>query len=97
MRLPCIDRVRCKGERLIEGGTPIPFEARWRISNLPSDLTLCRIMFDENEEYSYEVTMENSEFIDYLIDLIINMRNNEVIDFPQAFYSKLFRIPYACT
>ncbi|AFY69780.1 hypothetical protein Pse7367_1490 [Thalassoporum mexicanum PCC 7367] len=80
------------GERAIEGGTPIPFEAKWRISNLPSDLTLCRVMFDDDEELSYEVMMENSEFVDYLIDLIINMRNNEVVDFPQAFYSKLFRI-----
>ncbi len=84
-----------EGERQIEGGASIPFVANWRISNLTSDLTLCRVMFEGNPEFSYEVMMENSEFVSYLIETVSGIRGKNVSDFPQAFYSKLFRIKIA--
>ena len=55
-----------EGERNIEGGESIPFVASWYVSKLPSELTRCRLQFDGQAELSYEVTLSNSEFIDYL-------------------------------
>jgi len=80
-----------EGERKIEGGESIPFVASWNISPLPSDLTRCRMQFDGNSEFSYEVTIKNSDFIDYLMDVILNFKRGRITDFSQNFYKKLMR------
>jgi hypothetical protein len=78
-----------EGERRIEGGSSIPFVASWHVSTLPADLTSCRVKFDDNIEMDYEVRMPNHEFIDFLIDLLINTKRTKFTDFPQGFYRKL--------
>ena len=81
-----------EGQRRIEGADGIPFIATWFVSKLPSELTRCRFQFDGNAELSYEVNMANSEFINYLIEVIMNFRRSRVTDFSQTFYRKLLRI-----
>jgi hypothetical protein len=80
-----------EGKRVIEGGESIPFVASWFVSKLPSELTRCRLQFDGQADLSYEVTLSNSEFIDYLIDVIINFKRSQLTDFPAEFYRKLLR------
>jgi hypothetical protein len=80
-----------EGERQIEGAEGIAFVASWYVSKLPSELTRCRLQFDGQAELSYEVTLSNSEFIDYLIDVIMNFKRSKKTDFPQSFYRKLLR------
>ncbi|MDJ0574939.1 MAG: hypothetical protein QNJ65_07205 [Xenococcaceae cyanobacterium MO_234.B1] len=80
-----------EGQRVIEGGELIPFVASWYVSKLPSELTRCRLQFDGQAELSYEVTLSNSEFIDYLIDVIMNFKRSHFTDFPGSFYRKLLR------
>ncbi|MBD1910836.1 MULTISPECIES: type IV pilus biogenesis protein EbsA [unclassified Leptolyngbya] len=80
-----------EGTRRIEGGESIPFVASWTVSSLPADLTRCRMQFDGNAELSYEVTMANFEFVDYLIDVIFNFKATRKADFSQIFYRKLLR------
>ena len=81
-----------EGTRRIEGGESIPFVATWLVSKLPADLTRCRIQFDGNAELSYEVNMANSEFVNYLIEVIMNFKRSRLTDFSQTFYRKLLRI-----
>ena len=83
------------GERRIEGSPAVSFMAVWRVANLPSDLALCRLTFDGDAYMSYEMTLENSEFVGYLIDVVSNIRDKGYVDFPQIFYSKLFRMKLA--
>jgi hypothetical protein len=80
-----------EGERQVEGGESIPFVASWYVSKLPSELTRCRLQFNGQAELSYEVTLSNSEFIDYLIDVIMNFERSKITDFPRDFYRKLLR------
>jgi len=80
------------GERHIEGSPAVSFMAVWRVANLPSDLVLCRMTFEGNADMSYEMTLENSEFVGYLIDVVSSIRDKGHVDFPQIFYSKLFRL-----
>ncbi|MFN3361234.1 MAG: type IV pilus biogenesis protein EbsA [Pseudanabaenaceae cyanobacterium] len=80
------------GERLIEGGPSVPFVATWRVANTPLDFTLCKFIFDNQPELSYELQMVNNEFVSYLIDVINLYKEKQLIDFPTIFYSKLFRI-----
>jgi hypothetical protein len=80
-----------EGERQIEGGESIPFIASWFVSKLPSELTRCRLQFDSQAELSYELTLSNSEFIDYLMDTIKNYQQSRLTDFPRTFYRKLLR------
>lgn len=80
-----------EGERKIEGGESIPFVASWNVSSLPADLTRCRLQFDGNSEFSYELMMANFEFIDFLIDVILNFKRGRFTDFSQTFYRKLMR------
>ncbi len=80
-----------EGNRIIEGGEGIAFVASWYISKLPSELTRCRLQFEGQADLSYEVTLSNSEFIDYLIDVIINFKRSHLTDFPNEFYRKLLR------
>lgn len=80
-----------EGERKIEGGESIPFVATWNVSSLPADLTRCRIQFDGSSELSYELMMANFEFIDFLIEVILNFKRTRLADFSQTFYRKLMR------
>ncbi|NET59485.1 MAG: hypothetical protein F6K47_26075 [Symploca sp. SIO2E6] len=81
-----------EGQRRIEGGDGIPFIATWFVSKLPAEMTRCRFQFDGNAELSYEVSMANSEFINYLIEVIMNFRRSRMTDFSQTFYRRLLRI-----
>lgn len=83
---------RLEGERKIEGGENIPFVATWFVSKLPSQMTSCRLQFDRQAELSYELTILNSEFIEYLMEVIIKFKEESSTDFPQIFYKKLLRI-----
>jgi hypothetical protein len=81
-----------EGSRIIEGGSAIPFVASWYVSKLPSELTRCRLQFEGQAELSYEITILNAEFIDFLIEAIKIAKLNEGdADFPQGFYRKLLR------
>ncbi len=80
-----------EGERTIEGGDNISFVAIWDVSKLPAEITTCRLQFSQQAELSYELSILNSDFIDYLIDLIIEYRRSRLTDFPRAFYRKLLR------
>jgi hypothetical protein len=80
-----------EGERKIEGGESIPFIATWNVSSLPADLTRCRLQFDGNSELSYELMLANFEFIDFLIEVILNFKRARLADFSQTFYRRLMR------
>jgi hypothetical protein len=80
-----------EGQRRIEASENIPFVASWYVSKLPSELTRCRLQFEGQAEFSYEMTILNAEFIDYLIDVIKNFKSSGLADFPQGFYKKLLR------
>lgn len=80
-----------EGMRQIEGNENIPFAASWYVSKLPSELTRCRIQFEGDADKSYEMTVLNAEFIDYLIDVIKVFKQVGAADFPQVFYRKLLR------
>jgi len=81
-----------EGQRKIDGGESIPFIATWNVSNLPADLTRCRIQFDGNADLSYELMLENHRFVDFLIDVIMNFRRTRLSDFPKPFYRKLLGV-----
>ena len=83
---------RLEGQRRIEGAEGITFAASWYVSKLPSELTRCRIQFDGQAELSYEMTILNAEFIDYLIEVININKEAKVVDFPQGFYRKLLKM-----
>ncbi|HIK44752.1 MAG TPA: hypothetical protein IGR64_07655 [Leptolyngbyaceae cyanobacterium M65_K2018_010] len=80
-----------EGERFIEGGESIPFIATWNVSMLPADLTRCRLQFDGDADLSYEIMMATFEFVDFLFDVIVALRNKRPPDFSKAFYRKLLR------
>lgn len=81
-----------EGERKIEHSDGIPFVATWNVSSLPADLTRCRMQFDGNAELSYEMMLASSEFVDFLIDVILNFQRVRTADFSKAFYRKLLRL-----
>ena len=81
-----------EGKRKIEGNEGIPFVASWYVSKLPADLTRCQIQFNGQGELSYQVSMSNHEFINYLIDVYIKFRRDRSADFPNQFYRKLLQI-----
>jgi hypothetical protein len=80
-----------EGTRQIEGEEAIPFVASWYVSRLPSELSRCRLQFNGQAELSYEMTILNAEFIDYLIDAIKISKKTQALDFPQGFYRKLLK------
>lgn len=80
-----------EGTRRIEGEEAIPFVASWYVSRLPSELSRCRLQFNGQAELSYEMTILNAEFIDYLIDAIKISKKTQALDFPQGFYRKLLK------
>jgi hypothetical protein len=81
-----------EGKRKIEGGEGIPFIATWNVSTLPADLTRCRIQFDGNSELSYELMLANFEFVDFLIEVVMNFKRTRLADFSQGFYRRLLRL-----
>jgi hypothetical protein len=85
------------GERHIEGGPIISFIAVWRVTTLPLDTILCRVTFSGDADMSYEIELQNAEFVGYLIDVVSTVTDKNYIDFPQVFYSKLFRIRLVAT
>lgn len=42
---------------------------------LPADLTRCRLQFDGDADLSYEMVMATFEFVDFLFDVIVALRN----------------------
>lgn len=86
------DQGNLEGERRIEGGKNIPFVATWTVSSLPSDPTRCRLQFDGNADLSYETTMANYEFINFLIELLVSFKKSRVVDFSKGFYRKLLNV-----
>ncbi|MGB3201010.1 MAG: type IV pilus biogenesis protein EbsA [Nodosilinea sp.] len=81
-----------EGERHIEGGNSIAFVATWNVSVLPADLTRCRMQFDDDNDLSYEITMATFEFVDFLFDVLVALRQKRPADFSQGFYRKLLRL-----
>lgn len=83
-----------EGARKIEGGQDIPFVATWNVTMLPIDLTRCQVQFDNNAELSYETTLQTSDFIICLIEILQNYQrsNRTQVDFPKSFYRKLLRL-----
>ncbi len=86
-----------EGKRHIEGGESIPFVASWFVSKLPIELTRVRMQFAGQADLSYELTIVNSEFVDFLIDVIKNFKQFGSADFPQAFYRRLLRMEEPAT
>ena len=81
-----------EGKRKIEASDSIPFVASWNVSTLPADLTRCRMQFDGNAELSYEIMMASSEFVDFLMDVILNFKRARITDFSKGFYRKLLHM-----
>ena len=80
-----------EGARYIEGGENIPFVVTWNVSRLPAEVTRCRMQFDGNQELSYEIMMATYEFVDFLIDVLLNYNRTRIVDFSKNFYGKLLR------
>ncbi|WP_017325253.1 type IV pilus biogenesis protein EbsA [Synechococcus sp. PCC 7336] len=80
-----------EGNRQIEGEAAIPFVATWPVLPLPSDLTLCQVQFDRDAELTYEISLSNFEFIDFLIDVVSLSKRDQEPDFSRAFYKKLMK------
>lgn len=80
-----------EGFRRVEGEDSIPFVATWPIQPLPSDLTRCQVQFDRDAELTYELSLSNYEFIDFLIDVVCYIERNQQADFSKTFYRKLMR------
>ncbi|MBE9229474.1 hypothetical protein IQ264_29130 [Phormidium sp. LEGE 05292] len=94
LALNLYQRAYLEGERQIIGSDNISFVATWSVNKsiLPTDLTRCRIQFDRNPEYSYEVTIANFEFINHLIEAILNFQRDGICDFSKSFYYKLLQV-----
>ena len=80
-----------EGERTIEGGESVPFIITWNVATLPADITRCQVRFSEDADLTYELTMASFEFIDFLIEVILNYKKRQMTDFSQTFYRKLLR------
>jgi hypothetical protein len=81
-----------EGERYVDGGGGIPFVATWNVSDLPADLSRCRIMFEGNQDLTYEMTLVNFEFVGFLVDVLIHYKRSQKVDFPQDFYRRLLNV-----
>jgi len=81
-----------EGKRKIEASDGIPFVASWNVSTLPADLTRCRMQFDGKAELSYEIMMPSSDFVEFLMDVILNFKRAHPTDFSKAFYRKLLHM-----
>lgn len=83
---------KLRGYRLIEASESIPFDASWNVSTLPTDITRCRMQFNNDPNLTYEIMMGSSEFINFLIELYDNYRRSHTTDFSKNFYRKLLRV-----
>jgi hypothetical protein len=83
-----------QGERQVEGASPVPFSAFWKVSTLPIDPVICTVVFtnEVNEEYKYEIELQSLQVVRHLIDVILLDRQTQIVDFSQAFYAELFRL-----
>ncbi|MGB6014340.1 MAG: type IV pilus biogenesis protein EbsA, partial [Nodosilinea sp.] len=48
--------------------------------------------FEGDNDLSYEITMATFEFVDFLFDVIVALRQRRPADFSQGFYRKLLRL-----
>ncbi|MEM6446214.1 MAG: type IV pilus biogenesis protein EbsA [Cyanobacteria bacterium J06642_2] len=80
-----------EGHRQVEGEDAIPFVATWPLQPLPSDLTRCQVQFERDAELTYELSLSNYEFIDFLIDVVSQLERSQQADFNKTFYRKLMR------
>jgi hypothetical protein len=78
-----------EGHRIIEGQAAVPFVASWNVSTLPADLSRCTIQFDNNSDFSYEMTIINFEFISHLLEVLSIYKRHRIADFSKTFYRKL--------
>lgn len=83
---------RLEGQRPIEGGKAIPFISTWTVSSLPLEQTRCRLQFEGKAELSYEIVLQNNNFVGYLIEVIRIYQKEGIIDFPKGFYWELLKI-----
>jgi hypothetical protein len=67
------------------------------VTSIPLDTILCRVTFSGDADMSYEIELQNAEFVGYLIDVVSSVKDKTYADFPQVFYSKLFRIRLLAT
>ena len=81
-----------EGKRKIEASDGIPFVASWNVSTLPADLTRCRMQFDGKAELSYEIMMPSSDFVEFLMDVILHFKRAHLTDFSKALYRKLLHM-----
>jgi len=83
-----------EGERQVEGTSPVPFSAFWKVSTLPVDPVICTVIFtnEVNEEYKYEIELQSLQVVKHLIDVVLLDRETQIVDFSQAFYAELFRL-----
>ena len=84
-------RGHLEGQRPIEGDKPVSFLASWHVSPLPSDLTSVEVIFDQNRELTYQISLANYEFVDYLIEVVAALQRGQPPNFTTAFYKKLMR------
>ena len=54
-------------------------------------MTRCRLQFNNDSDLNYELTLSNHEFIDFLIDMLIDFKRTKKVDFPQLFYRRLMQ------
>ncbi|HIK20429.1 MAG TPA: hypothetical protein IGR15_05100 [Synechococcus sp. M44_DOE_062] len=80
-----------EGQRAIEGEEPVRFLASWHMSPLPSDLTVVQVIFAQDADLTYQLSIANYEFVDYLIDVVSLVQRGQPPDFSTAFYKKLMR------
>lgn len=80
-----------EGQRAIEGEEPVRFLASWHTSPLPSDLTVVQVIFAQDADLTYQLSIANYEFVDYLIDVVSLVQRGQQPDFSTAFYKKLMR------
>lgn len=85
-------RGNLEGNRTIEGSENVPFIATWNVSALPSELTRCRIQFDHDADLNYELSLTNNELVEFLIELLISIKQKKPLDFSQGFYRQLLRM-----
>ena len=80
-----------EGERQIEASDNVPFAATWYVSMLPSELTLCQLIFNSQADLSYEMEMSNADLVKYLTELIETFQQSQFVDFSEEFYRKLLK------
>lgn len=82
-----------QGERQIEYGQPIMFQATWKPVSFPEVPVVCRVSFNDDADLLYELEFAKAiDFIAHLTDVTSQYIAKNIVDFPQDFYFKLFRI-----